>query len=151
MLEKKTEELNAILENTSPKELGAYLKDNRDYLATSDRPFYNYFSEVVDAKGIKLKDVYSFAGTSESYGGQIVRMEKRTANRDLIIRFCVAGHFTVTETNRALKLYGMSELYSKDPRDACITVAVHNRKYDLGEIDDILEAQGFEKLSAEEK
>ena len=50
MLEKKTEELNAILENTSPKELGAYLKDNREYLATSDRPFYNYFSEVVDAR-----------------------------------------------------------------------------------------------------
>ncbi len=151
MLEKKTEELNEILENTSPKELGAYIKDNREYLATGNRPFYYYFSETANSKGRKLQDIYSFAGTSESYGGQIVRQEKKTKNRDLIMRLCVAGHFTVTEVNRALKLYGMSELYSKDPRDACIIVAVHNRKYDLGEIDDILEAQGFARLSAEEK
>ena len=65
----------------------------------------------------------------------------------LILRFCIAGHFSWTEISRALKLYGMNELYAKDPRDACIIVAVNNRIFDLARIDEILVGQGFEKLS----
>lgn len=82
---------------------------------------------LLHEKNIKLKDVYSFAGVTESYGSKIVTMEKHTKDRDLIIRLCLAGHFNWDETNRALKLYGLSELYAKDPRDACIIVAVNNR------------------------
>ena len=37
--------------------------------------------------------------------------------------------------------------YGKDKRDACIIVAVNHRKYDLGDIDEILENQGLTKLS----
>ena len=77
-------------------------------------------------------------------------MEKHTKNRDLIIRFCVAGHFMVNEINRALKLYGMNSLYAKNKRDACIIVAINNRKYNLFEIDDLLEQQGLKKLSKDE-
>ena len=77
-------------------------------------------------------------------------MEKHTKNRDLIIRFCIAGHFSLNETNRALKLYGMNPLYAKDKRDVCIIVAINNRKYNFIEIDDILMEQGLSKLSVEE-
>jgi hypothetical protein len=77
-------------------------------------------------------------------------MEKHTKDRDLIIRLCLAGHFNWDETNRALKLYGLSELYAKDPRDACIIVAVNNRIFDLYEIDEVLIRQGFKKLTTEE-
>ena len=76
-------------------------------------------------------------------------MERHTTNRDLIIRFCLAGRFSLMETNRALKLYGMSELYAKDPRDACIIVALNNRMFDLGEIDSLLTKNKLEKLSKE--
>ena len=41
----------------------------------------------------------------------------------------------------------MRPLYAKDRRDACLIVAVNNRKYDLCEIDEILETQGFIRLS----
>ena len=41
----------------------------------------------------------------------------------------------------------MKPLYAKDKRDACIIVAVNHRKYDLGDIDEILENQGLTKLS----
>lgn len=87
---------------------------------------------------------------TESYGSKILTMEKHTKNRDLIIRFCIAGHFLLGETNRALKLYGMSPLYAKDKRDACLIVAINNRKYDLFEIDNLLEEHGLPQLSAEE-
>jgi hypothetical protein len=148
---KPTDELDELLENMKPDQLERYFKENRKYLADEKKAFYYYMKDTLAEKNIKLKDVYSFAGVSESYGSQILRMEKHAASRDLIIRFCLSGHFNCDETNRALKLYGLSELYAKDKRDACIIVAINNRIFNLGEIDDILAKQGFDKITADEK
>ena len=150
MQEKSTDELDEILKGARPDQLDSYYADNKEYLAEGKKAFYYYMKDVIEAKNIMLKDIYSFAGVTESWGGKIITMERHTKNRDLIIRFCVAGHFTLEEINRALKLYGMNPLYSKDKRDACIIVAVNNRKYNLAEIDEILEKQGFGKLSVDE-
>ena len=78
-------------------------------------------------------------------------MEKHTKDRDLIIRLCMAGHFTWDETNRALKLYGMTELYARDKRDACLIVAINHRIYDINEVNDMLIEQGMDKLSKDEQ
>ena len=150
MQKKSTNELNDLLENMKPDQLDSYLKDNSKYMADEKKAFYYYMKDVLDEKNIKLKDVYSFAGVTESYGSKIVTMEKHTKDRDLIIRLCLAGHFNWDETNRALKLYGLSELYAKDPRDACIIVAVNNRIFDMYEIDEMLIGQGLRKLTTEE-
>ncbi len=151
MEQKPTDELNTLLENMKPGEITGYLKDNSRYMADEKKAFYYYMKDVLAEKRIKLKDVYSFAGFSESYGSKLVTMEKHTKCRDKIIRLCLAGHFSLLETNRALKLYGMTELYAKDRRDACLIVAINNRIFDLGRIDDLLIEQGFEKLVADEK
>ena len=150
MQKKSTNELNDLLENMKPDQLDSYLKDNSKYMVDEKKAFYYYMKDVLDEKNIKLKDVYSFAGVTESYGSKIVTMEKHTKDRDLIIRLCLAGHFNWDETNRALKLYGLSELYAKDPRDACIIVAVNNRIFDMYEIDEMLIRQGLRKLTTEE-
>ena len=150
MLNKPTEELEELLERTSPGELNAYLKDNARYLADEKKAFYYYMKDMLEEHRVKLKDVYSFAGVSESYGSKILTMEKHTTDRDLILRFCIAGHLLLDETNRALKLYGMRELYAKDPRDACLIVALLNRNYDMGVIDSLLEEQGLLKITKEE-
>lgn len=150
MLEKPTTELDKILLSTKPEQMDDYFKDNSSSLAEG-KAFYYYMKDTLESKRILMKDVYSFAGVTESWGGKILTMERHTKNRDLIIRLCVAGRFTLEETNRALKLYGMTELYSRVPRDACLIVAIHNRKYDLAEIDEILEKKGFQKLSADEQ
>ncbi len=149
MQKKPTDELNGILENTKPEQLDSYLKDNSRYMAGGKKAFYYYMKDVLDEKNIKLKDVYSFAGVTESYGSKIVTMEKHTKDRDLIIRLCLAGHFNWDETNRALKLYGLSELYAKEPRDACIIVAINNRIFEMYEIDEMLVKQGLKKLTTE--
>ena len=150
MYKKKTDELNNILENTHPDRLGDFLKENRMYMADDKKGFCYYFKSVLTEKKIKLKDVYSFAGVSESYGSKILAMEKHTTNRDLIIRMCIAGHFGREETDRALKLYGMTELYAKDARDACLIVAINSGIYDLAQIDDLLIGQGMKKLTEDE-
>ena len=135
MQEKVTDELDKILESVRPEQINIYYKNNRQYMAEGKKTFYYYMKDVLESKNILLKDVYSFAGVTESYGSKILTMEKHTKNRDLIIRFCIAGHFLLGETNRALKLYGMSPLYAKDKRDACLIVAINNRNYDLFGID----------------
>ena len=150
MQNKPTDELNSLLENMKPGDLDSYLSDNSKYLTGDPKAFYYYMKNVLDGKNIKLKDVYSFAGVSESYGSKIISQEKHTTDRDLIIRLCIAGHFTWDETSRALKLYGMNELYAKDPRDACIIVAVKNRIYNFSDIDELLIDKGFPKLTPDE-
>ncbi len=150
MQQKPTDELNDLLENMQPNQLDAYLQENQKYMALGEKAFYYYFKDTLEAKRIKLKDVYTYAGVTESFGSKIIRMEKHTPNRDLIIRLCLAGHFSLIEMNRALKLYGMTELYAKDPRDVCIIVAVNNRQYDPYQIDETLIQHGFSKLTIEE-
>ena len=147
MQNKPTNELNDLLENMKPDKLGDYIRDTSKYMAHGEKAFYYYMKDVLDEKKIRLKDVYLYAGVSESYGSKIVTMEKHTADRDLIIRLCLAGHFGWNETDRALKLYGFSGLYAKDPRDACIIVAINNRIFDIYEVDELLVKQGLEKIT----
>ena len=150
MKEKPTYELDELLEKTKPEQLKDYLKDIAKNRANDKRGFYYFFKDALDDKGIKLKDVYIRAGVSESYGGQLIRMENHTKNRDVIIRLCLAGHFDLGEINRALKLYGFKELYAKDSKDACLIVAINNRIFDLEDIDNILAEQGLDTLSKDE-
>ena len=149
MQKKPTTELNDILKNMRPNQMDTYFSENEKYMTDEKKAFYYYMKDVLDEKGIKLKDVYSFAGVTESYGSKIITMEKHTKDRNLIILFCIAGHFNWDETNRALKLYGMNELYAKDPRDAVLIVAINDRIYNLCDIDEMLLEHGLSKLTKE--
>lgn len=147
--EKSTYEVEELLSNMKPAELGSFYKENRSSMVDDKKAFYYYMKDIAESKNIMFKEMYLFAGVSESYGEKIIRMEKHTKNRDLIIRLCIAGHLSLVEINKALNLYGMNPLYSKDKRDACLIVAVNNRIYDLYEIDNILEKQGLQILTTE--
>ena len=102
-------------------------------------------------KQIKPIVILSFLSLIISLLGYYFEIIPDNSDRDLIIRLCLAGHFNWDETNRALKLYGLSELYAKDPRDACIIVAINNRIFDMYEIDEMLTEQGLDKLSEDEE
>lgn len=146
MIQKSTDELNDLLEKVKPNQIDRYLKENKKYLKDDKKAFYYYVKEVLDAKRIKLKDVYLKAGVSETFGSKILRMEKHTSDRDLILRMCLAGRFNWEETNRALKLYGMCELYSRDSRDACVIVAINNRMYDIIDVDALMKSKGLKGI-----
>lgn len=138
MGDKSTDELNKLLENINTKSINQYRKENKNELKDSPKAFYYFFKDTLEEKRISLKELYKNADVSDSWGGKIIRMERHTTNRDVIIRLCLAGHFNLTETNRALKLYEMSPLYARNTRDACIIVAINNRIYDILKVDDIL-------------
>ena len=108
--DKSTDEVDKELAEINPGRLNDFYKGNKDYMADEEKGFYYYMKDIAEEKNVRFKDMYIRAGVSESYGSQIIRMDKHTTKRDLIIRLCIAGHFSVLELNRALKLYGMSEL-----------------------------------------
>lgn len=135
------------LDGIKMEDIPHYLEENRAELKDDSKAFYYHMKNTVEKKGLFLKDVYLSAGVTESYGGKIITMEKHTKNRDLIIRLCLAGHFDLTETNRALKLYGMSELYPKISRDACIIVAINNHIFDMLRVDECLRSEGLRTLT----
>lgn len=142
-----TEVLLKRLDGIKLEDISKFLDENRAELKDDCKAFYYHMKNTIEKKGLFLKAVYMSAGVSESYGGKIITMEKHTKNRDLIIRLCLAGHFNLMETNRALKLYGMSELYPKISRDACIIVAINNHKYDRFSVDESLKNVGLRPLS----
>ncbi len=149
MGDKSTDELNKILENINTKSIDQYRKENKNELKDSPKAFYYFFKDTLEEKRISLRELYKNADVSDSWGGKIIRMERHTTNRDVIIRLCLAGHFNLTETNRALKLYEMSPLYARNTRDACIIVAINNRIYDILKVDDILSENNQDILMKE--
>lgn len=80
MNKKSTNELDALLRDMNPKDLDIYYKENRNSM-NEEKTFTYYLKDVIQAKNIRLKDVYSFAGLSESYGEQILNMRKHTKDR----------------------------------------------------------------------
>lgn len=149
--EKNTSEVEKLLNDMKPNQLDNFYKENNSSMVNAKKAFYYYMKDIIEAKNIRLKDIYIGIGESESYGEKIFRMEKHTSDRNLILRMCIVGHLSVDETNKALKLYGMRPLYAKDKRDACIMVAIHNRIYELFDIDEMLEKQVLLKMSKDIK
>lgn len=149
MENRPTEELDKILSETKPEGIGDYLIENRQFIADDKKGFYYYYKNVIDSKHIKLRDVYERVDVSESYGSKIVSMEKHTTDRDLIIKMCLAGHFSLLEMNRALKLYGFNPLYARDRRDAVVIVALNNHIYSIEKVNEMLKENGLEGLSKE--
>lgn len=146
MIDKKTSELDELINGLKPEQLDEFYSDNSKYMAHGKKAFYYYMKDVLESKRILLKDVYIRANLTESYGEKIIRMERHTTKRDLIIRLCLAGRFTLIETNRALKLYGMNQLYAKDKRDTVLIVAINNRIYKEQDVNELLIKQNLPVL-----
>ncbi|MCR5727755.1 MAG: hypothetical protein K6G24_09850 [Lachnospiraceae bacterium] len=146
MKEKSTDELNMILGSTHIEDISAYLVENKDSLLSGDRPFSDYMHGIVREKKLKQQDVFLDADIPERYGYKLISEEKRTKQRDIILRICYAAEMTLVETQRALKLYHMPELYSKIPRDAMLMVAFNERPGSVVDVNVFLEKNGVEAL-----
>lgn len=144
--DRKTIELDQLLGKLNPDKIQEYFRENEDSLFLESNAFSAYMRDNFKKKGYSMQEVFLRADMPERYSYKIVAMEKHTVQRDVILRLCIASGFTLEETNRALKLYGVNELYSKVARDAVIIVALRNKVYNVDEINELLEKNHFEKL-----
>ncbi|MBQ8996194.1 MAG: hypothetical protein IJ091_10310 [Oscillospiraceae bacterium] len=146
MEERTTEKLNELLKKTRPEDLEAYLDQNKEQLRKEELPFPVFIREKFREKGIKQQEVFLASDIPEGYGYKLISGEKHTKQRDVLIRLCLGAHFTLRETQQALRLYGMSPLYSRIPRDCVFIISFNRKVYDVQEVDQLLQENQFEPL-----
>lgn len=133
---KNTQELENILMETYPRDFEKFYNENTKDMVDEKQEFFSYVRKLLAEKNIKQQEVFLRADISERYGYKILSGEKHTKQRDTILRICYAAEFTLDETQKALKKYGMPQLYAKIPRDALL-MAIFNKR--VGTIIDVNE------------
>ena len=146
MNEKSTTDLEAVLGSTHAKDFAAYCHENKDSVVDDENAFIEYFKTLFKKKGITQQTVFLKADIPERYGYKLLSGEKRTRQRDVILRICYAAGFSLKETQRALKKYRMPELYAKVPRDALLMIVFNDRPGSIIDVNSLLKENGMEPL-----
>ena len=146
MNEKSTVELEQILGSTHVKGFTSYCKENKGSVSSDDKAFAEYFKSLFKEKGITQQIVFLRADIPERYGYKLLSGEKRTKQRDVILRICYAAEFTLNETQRALKKYGLPELYAKIPRDALLMIIFNDRPGSILDVNALLKENDMQPL-----
>lgn len=82
--------------------------------------FVRYMKRIIKKKNMKKRDVFYLADIPINYGYKILLGEKKTKQRDILIRIAIAAHFTIAELQETLRLYEMPVLYKRFERDGVI-------------------------------
>ncbi len=144
--EKTTGTLENILMNADASSAAKYLSENQESLVSGERFFSSTFKKVARQKGIRLQNVFLAADISEGYGYKLISQEKHTRQRDTVLRLLLGAHCTLKEAQTLLKLYGMSELYARIPRDAVLIIAFNTGMYEVEDVNELLLQHGMEPL-----
>lgn len=143
LMEKPTAELMEALRTADPAGVKLYMEA---HFAQGQPDFVSYIDELLATKQMKRQDVLLRANLPQKYGYKLLSGESHTTDRDKILRICFAMQLSLKETQRALKLYGMNELYPKNKRDVTLIVALGRRQFDIDLVSEELEAQGLAPL-----
>ena len=143
MQEKDTNELNRVLGRTHIMEYEDYLENEASSLLSPANSFSTYIKVLLAQKGLTQQTVFLKADIPERYGYKLLSGERHTRQRDVILRICYAAELTLEETQRALKKYGMPELYAKDKRDALIMIATRERPGSILDVNVLLKEHGM--------
>ncbi len=146
MREKNTGELEEILKHTHASAFENFCSDNKESMSAGEDAFSIYIKEIFKRNNMTQQTVFLLADIPERYGYKLLSGEKHTRQRDVILRICYAGGLTLEETQRALKKYGMPELYAKVSRDALIMIAFNERPGSIIEVNTLLKNNGMETL-----
>lgn len=146
MNEKNTRDLEKVLGNTHVKNFSEYCQSNAKDLMQDVSSFFDYMKDLFKEKGVTQQNVFLQADIPEKYGYKLLNGEKRTRQRDVILRICYAAGFSLEETQRALRKYEMPELYAKIPRDAMLMIVFNERPGSIIDVNEILKQNGMDTL-----
>ena len=143
ILHKGTENLMNTLKNAKPSQVKNYIQE---HFEDGEPTFFMYIDELLEQKKLLRQDVLIKADLPQKYGYKLLTGESHTTNRDKILRICFSMNMSLTETQRALKLYGMNELYPKIKRDVLLIVALNQKIYNIDKINEMLIKEGEKPL-----
>lgn len=143
MNENETVELMRILKNIDDE---SYLDEFVKITSTnfSDLSLPNFFQNICKEKGISKSDLIKNAEIDRTYGYQILNGTKKPS-RDKLLKLCISASLDIEESNKALKLGNVGQLYPKNPRDSIIIFGI-NKKLNLFQIDELLFNRNFDTL-----
>lgn len=143
MNENETVELMSILKNIDNE---SYLDEFVKITSTnfSDLSLPNFFQNICKEKGISKSDLIKNAEIDRTYGYQILNGTKKPS-RDKLLKLCISASLDIEESNKALKLGNVGQLYPKNPRDSIIIFGI-NKKLNLFQIDELLFNRNFDTL-----
>lgn len=139
IFDKTTDNLMKTLKSTSPSGVKHYFQET---FQDREPDFASYMDAMFEKKHLKRQDVILRANLPQKYGYKLLTGESHTTDRDKILRICISMKMTLKETQRALKLYGMNELYPKIKRDVVIIVALGQKIFDIDQVNDLLASEG---------
>ncbi len=140
-----TKDLYDILEKIHLSEYDKFCIDNRERMNGYDA-FGVYMKGLLKERGMTQQSVFLKADIPERYGYKLLSGEKRTKQRDVILRICYGAQMSLSETQRALRKYEMPQLYPKSPRDALIMIMFNERPGSIIEFNEVLKKKGMEPL-----
>ena len=143
---KSTDELEKILGSTHINNISSYFTENEDSIINNEYAFHDFIRMLIKKKKLKQQDVFLAADIPEKYGYKLLSGEKHTKQRDVILRLCYAAELNLDETQKALKLYRMPELYAKIQRDALIMIAFNERPGSIIDVTSFLKKNGMDIL-----
>ena len=146
MEKKSTEDLENTLKSTHLRDFAHFREENRESLEEENAMFSSYMKQKIREKGITQQMVFLRADIPERYGYKLLSGEKKTRQRDVILRICYAAEFTLEETQKALRKYPMPELYVKIPRDALLMITFNERPGSVLDVNALLKKEGMEPL-----
>lgn len=136
--ERLTDELlQELLNSTSPD---AYL----DEADLPDRTLPDYLGDLLEDRSMTRADVIRASGLNATFVYHVFQGQ-RNIGRDNAIMLAFGLRCTLQETQRLLRLAGVSELWCKVPRDAVIIFCMDRGKT-RAECDDELFARGMDTL-----
>jgi hypothetical protein len=146
MNEKSTQELENVLGSTHISNYNAYCEEHKESMKMGKDDFIIYMKKLFQEKRLTQQQVFLKADIPERYGYKLLNGEKRTKQRDVILRICYAAEFSLLETQRALKEYEMPTLYAKKPRDAFMMIVFNERPGSIIDVNELLKRNGMEPL-----
>lgn len=143
LMDETTENLMNVLRRADTDDVHSFLKE---HFSQGQPTFVQYLDALLMEKGLKRQQVLLRAGLPQKYGYKLLTGETHTTDRDKLLRICLAMELNLTQTQRALRLYGMSELYPKIKRDVVVIAAIGRRCWDIDEVSRELSEAGLDPL-----
>ena len=135
LIEKDTEDLMNTLKSAESIRIDEYLMEQ---FKDGNPNFPRYLDSILMRNNLKRQDVLIRANLPQKYGYKLLTGESHTTDRDKILRICFSAQMSLKETQRALRLYGMNELYPKIRRDVVLIVALSRKVFDIDAVNEML-------------
>lgn len=120
-----TEHLDKILSAiSSEKEMVSFMKIPK--VVSGFTSFHDYFQSLESVQSMGSSELISKSSLERSYYYQIMKGTKKPG-RDKVLRLCLAAGLNLHQTKRALELSGNASLYSRNPRDIILAVAINQK------------------------